>query len=163
MINKQNKTKQQQHTIRKTVLSNCRQKEVARQTVRLSLLLILHIYNASYLISTMCLIRQIITSKYHHIDRPFNVMLPHYKCMEIFYSWRKLPQVSFLSRQNFAASRQTCIVMTKHAFCRDKSMLVATNIFFLSRQNFYRDKCLSRQTQASFGTRIIFVTTKVLS
>ena len=47
--------------------------------------------------------------------------------------WRKLPQVSFLSRDKHV------IVATKHVFCRDKSMLVATNII-LSWQNLCRDR-----------------------
>ena len=46
------------------------------------------------------------------------------------YHWRKLPQVSFFSwqmfcRESFSPDKRVFVV-TKHIFCRDKSMLAVT-------------------------------------
>ena len=51
----------------------------------------------------------------------------------VVYHWRELPQVSFLSRKVFV------FVATKHVFCRDKSLLVETNLCC------GKHTCLSRQ------------------
>ena len=76
----------------------------------------------------------------------------------IFVSGRK----TCLSRQKICFNKHICVA-TKDVFCRDKSMLVATNIF-LSRQIFVVAKALSRQTffsrQNVCHDKHTFVTTK---
>ena len=74
----------------------------------------------------------------------------------LIYHWRELLQVSFLMRQT--------VCRDKHVFCRDKSMLVVTNVLsgekicrdkiFLWRQNFTTNICRDKHN---------FVVTKVLS
>ena len=44
------------------------------------------------------------------------------------YHWWELPPVSFLLQQNFCFDKHV-FVMTKHIFCHNKSMLVATKTF----------------------------------
>ena len=46
--------------------------------------------------------------------------------------WRELPQVSFLSRQSFVATKPMFVfVATKHVFCRDKTF-VATKMILVA-------------------------------
>ena len=60
--------------------------------------------------------------------------------LHIWYHWRELPQVWFLSRQTRVCRNKHTFVATKDVFCHDKSF-VATSILF-SRQK----TCLSWQT-----------------
>ena len=79
------------------------------------------------------------------------------KAQHKHYHWRKLPQVRFLSQKKNLSRQKHMLVVIKHVFCHDKSMLVATKVFvatklcllFLSWQNFCCD-------------RHVFVMTKVL-
>ena len=43
----------------------------------------------------------------------------------VFYHWRELPQVSFLSRQMFCRDKHA-FVATKDVFCRNKHVFVVT-------------------------------------
>ena len=63
--------------------------------------------------------------------------------VDVLYHWRELPQVSFLSTQNTSfVATEICL---RHVFVatnisRDKSMLVATEIFVATEIYVYRDK-----------------------
>ena len=72
-----------------------------------------------------------------------------------------LPQVSFFSRQKGCRDKHV-FVGTKYVFCRDKSMLVTTNIFLSLKKSHEKQNCdktyiffaikvfLSRQTRQTF-------------
>ena len=60
----------------------------------------------------------------------------------VMYHWLELQQVYFLSRQKFCRCKHV-LVMTKHVFCHDKSMLAVTNIILLQQKFFCHDKYLS--------------------
>ena len=62
------------------------------------------------------------------------------------YHWRELPQVSFLSRQEFCCDKHV-FVATKDVFCRDKHMRDAyfcrhKHVCVATKHVFYRDKSM---------------------
>ena len=96
------------------------------------------------------------------------------------YHWRELPQVSFLSWQNFCHNKHVffwrdkhMFVVTKHVFCHNKSMLVVTKIFchdkhnfvatniILSWQKFCHDKHTLAMTKDMFVVTSTFIATKL--
>ena len=74
------------------------------------------------------------------------------------YHWWELPPVSFLLQQNFCFDKHV-FVMTKHIFCHNKSMLVATKLLswqtYLCHDKTGCDRYLCRDKHN-------FVVTKVL-
>ena len=68
------------------------------------------------------------------------------------YYWQEQPQVSFLSWQKFCCNKH--MLVTKHVFCHNKSMLVATKL--LSWQHYVcHNKHLSRQAYFSCDKRCV--------
>ena len=67
-----------------------------------------------------------------------------YKSYYYYYYCWELPQVSFLSRQNFCCDKHM-FVTTNQVFCCDKSRLVVTNLFLSRQTHVHWNKYLSQQ------------------